>query len=145
MAGKPEAGRVNLPAPGRRPRRGRGGEARAAVLFLLPAFILLVGVRLLPAISAITESLRSHSLLQGTTRFRGLHNFHLLVGAPEFRNSLRVTGVFLATIVPIQVLIALGLALLLIERLPGVNVARVVIFLPVAAPGAVAAVVWGIG
>lgn len=133
------------PPPGRRRMRPAAqASLLAAVTFLLPALLLLVVLRLVPMGDAVVASLQRDSLSTSGGGWVGLENYIYLFSQPQFWATLRVTGLFLLIIVPLQVLIALALALVLAEKLPGVSVVRVLIFVPVAAPAAVATLVWGV-
>lgn len=125
-------------------RKPSTGALRAGLLFLLPAFALLVALRIVPMLGAIIDSLKQGSMSLDGGHWVGLENFAYLFGDPNFRNVLVVTGVFLLITVPLQLAVALFLALMLVERVPGLGVVRVLVFIPVAAPAAVATVVWGI-
>ncbi|WP_170297090.1 carbohydrate ABC transporter permease [Agromyces salentinus] len=125
-------------------RRRRGGHWRAAALFLLPAVVLLVALRLLPTVEAITQSFQRGTQSFTGGRFVGIENYALLFADPTFQNVLVVTALFLVIIVPFQIVCALLLAVLLVERFPGVGIVRTLIFIPVAAPAAVATVIWGV-
>ncbi|WP_243442536.1 carbohydrate ABC transporter permease [Schaalia vaccimaxillae] len=74
----------------------------------------------------------------------GLENYEYLLGDTGFWSVLGVTGKFLLVIIPFQVICALFLALLLNEKVPAVNLIRTTVFVPVAAPAAVATVIWGV-
>lgn len=131
-------------APAPRRRRRRNGPWKAAALFLAPALLLLIFLRLVPTAEAIVESFKRGSQNFGGGRFVGLDNYILLLNDQGFLGVLATTAQFLLIIVPAQIVIALFLALLLVERMPGVGIIRSLIFVPVAAPAAVATVVWGI-
>lgn len=124
-------------------RRRPAGQARAAALFLLPALVLLVALRIIPTLQAALESFQKGAD-SGAGRWAGLENFGLLLTDPGFWKTVAVTAEFLLVIVPFQIVVALVLALLLVERVPGRSFVRVLVFIPVAAPAAVATVVWGI-
>jgi multiple sugar transport system permease protein len=114
------------------------------LLFLAPALALLFILRVLPTIEAVTESLKQGSQSFDGGHFVGLDNYVTLFTDPGFHNVLNVTGRFLVIIVPFQIVCALALALLLVEKIPGVGIVRTLVFVPVAAPAAVATVVWGL-
>ncbi|WP_163509013.1 carbohydrate ABC transporter permease [Fodinicola acaciae] len=124
-------------------RRRPIGHARAALLFLLPALALLVALRIVPTLQALLESFQKGSD-SGAASWAGVENFVLLLTDPGFWKTVAVTGEFLLVIVPFQIVVALVLALLLVEKVPGRSLVRVLVFIPVAAPAAVATVVWGI-
>jgi multiple sugar transport system permease protein len=137
--------RGTAPAPAVSPARGPNrGQLGAALVLLAPALVLLVALRLVPTLAAVLDSFRSGSLTADGPRWAGLENYRILFNDPGFLETLRVTAGFLLLIVPLQIITALALALLLVERFRGVSIVRVLIFIPVAAPAAVATVVWGI-
>ena len=138
------AGALVPPPPRRRRRSAQQATALTAVMFLLPAFLLLVVLRFVPMGDAALASLQRDSLSADGGSWVGLDNYAYLFSLPQFWSTVRVTAIFLLVIVPFQVLIALAFALLLAEKLPGVAVVRVLIFIPVAAPAAVATLVWGV-
>lgn len=117
---------------------------RAAMLFLLPALILLLVLRIVPMLGAVVDSLKTGSMSLDGGRWVGLDNFTYLFSDPGFWTVLGVTGLFLIIVVPLQIVVALLLAILLVERVPGLGIVRTMVFIPVAAPAAVATVIWGI-
>ncbi len=126
------------------PSSGLGGASRrrlmliaAAAGFLGPALLTLLAFRLAPTAMAVVESFR-------TPAGFGLENYAALFSSPTFVNSIIVTLLFSVIINPVQVALALALGLLLNQAVPGRTLARVAVFLPVAAPLAVASLVWGI-
>ncbi|MFB6706530.1 carbohydrate ABC transporter permease [Streptomyces sp. NPDC056333] len=127
-----------------RPARRRASQGRAALCFLAPALLALVVLRLLPAAMALISSARHHSLVDGTTTFVGPGNYTDLFSDSQFWQSVQVTLLFSLVINPLQVLIALGLAVLLNRRFAGVRFWRSLVFAPIAVPPAVSAVIWGI-
>lgn len=130
--------------PAARLRRRSAGDWRAAALFLAPALVLLVALRLLPTLQAARDSLMQGSQSFDGGQFVGLKNYAILFTDPGFLKVLTVTSVFLLIIVPLQIIIALFLAVILVEKIPGLGFVRVLIFIPVAAPAAVATVIWGV-
>ncbi len=126
-------------SPSRRGRRSPlGNEAAVAVAFVAPALVALVLFRILPTLQAVVASFENRGV------FVGLDNYRFLVGSESFRHSLGTTLLFSLVINPAQILLALALAVLLTQRLPGARLWRTLIFLPVAVPLLVSAVVWGI-
>ncbi len=138
---------VDVPGAGRHPRargpRRRRSTARIALLFLLPALLALVLLRLAPAGVALVDSLSRTTLLGGTT-FVGLGNYLELFGNPDFQNSLGVTLLFAVIINPLQIALALLLAVLFTRRAAGSRFWRSMVILPIAVPPAVSAVVWSV-
>ncbi|NNC13769.1 sugar ABC transporter permease [Planctomonas sp. JC2975] len=101
-------------------------------------------MRVLPSIQAVGDSFFRKPITATSEHFVGLQNYVTLFTDPRFIGVLGVTGLFLVIIIPVQVVAAVGLGLLLNEAFPGASGARVFVYLPVAAPGAVAAIIWGI-
>ncbi len=96
---------------------------------------------LLPVLVVVWLSFQSWDLI-GPITFVGLDNYASVVSDGVFGNSLLVTLVFVALVVPIQTLIGLGAALLLTRDLPGSAVFRTIYVLPwICAPLALG-VVW---
>ncbi|QAY72243.1 sugar ABC transporter permease [Agromyces protaetiae] len=133
-------------APAAPPRRRRLRRRQLWFLlgFLLPTLVLLVAMRVLPGIEAVGDSFFKKPITATSEQFVGLENYITLFTDPRFIGVLGVTALFLVIIIPLQVVAAVGLGLLLNEVFPGASGARVFVYLPVAAPGAVAAIVWGI-
>ncbi len=111
----------------------------AAAAFLAPAVIAVIFLRIWPATSAIHESL----LAPGETIY-SFENYAYIFSDPIFVRSLQVTLVFLVVVAPLQIAIALALALLVNAAIPFVGLWRAIILLPVAIPQSVSAVVWGV-
>jgi ABC-type sugar transport system permease subunit len=112
--------------------------------FLAPALLLLLAFRLLPAIGGFKEAFYTSGPIPGTTEFVGLENFDYLWHDPSFWNSLRVTLIFNLVTNPLQVVLAIGLAVLANLRLRGIQVFRSIYLLPVAISFNVAATVWAL-
>lgn len=125
-----------------RPRR-RVGQAGVAVLFLLPALLALLVLRLAPAAVALIDSLSRTTLLGGTS-FVGLRNYVELFANPDFQNSIGVTLLFSVLINPLQIAAAFVLAVLFTRRSAGSKFWRSMVILPIAVPPAVSAVVWSV-
>jgi multiple sugar transport system permease protein len=130
-------------APGGRTTRRPRSVAGVAVLFLLPALLALVLLRLAPAAVALVDSLSRTTLLGGTS-FVGLGNYLELFANPDFQNSLAVTLLFAVIINPLQIAAALALAMLFTRRAAGSRFWRSLVILPIAVPPAVSAVVWSV-
>ena len=111
----------------------------AALIFLMPALVSVFLLRLWPAAMALNMSLIS----PGGDSY-SLDNFRYIFTDPVFLNSLKVTLVFLAIVNPLQIAIALALALLVNTAIPLIGFWRTIILLPVAIPQSVSAVVWGV-
>ncbi|MGG5822466.1 carbohydrate ABC transporter permease [Falsiroseomonas sp. HW251] len=103
--------------------------AWVALAFILPALACIVTFRVTPIFVSAGGSLMTTSLT-GERVFAGLANYGALVATPEFWNSLRVTILFNAIITPAQVGFSFVMALLVLERFPGLAAFRTIFVLP---------------
>lgn len=140
------ADRSAAPAsPPRRARRRRASQWWVGMLFLAPGLAALVMLRVAPTVSAVLDSLKTVALDgTGHSRWIGLRNYRRLFDNEQFLGVLRTTLKFVLIVNPVQIVVALALAVVLSERVRGITVVRMLVFLPVAAPAAVATLVWGI-
>jgi multiple sugar transport system permease protein len=113
-------------------------------LFLLPAIGLLLVFNLFPTLATLNESFHTNSIMTGSRIFVGLENFQLVFKDPVFWKSVEVTLVFSLLVNPIQVVLALALALLANQRVAGISIFRSIYLIPVAISINVATVVWGL-
>ncbi|MDZ4654984.1 MAG: sugar ABC transporter permease [Coriobacteriia bacterium] len=72
----------------------------------------------------------------------GTENFETMVADPLFWQSLKVTGVYTLFAVPLGVIMALALAMLLNQRVRGVNIFRTIFYIPSVISGVAAAMLW---
>lgn len=133
--------RLSLWAGGNLSLRAR--EAWAGWLFVLPALLgllLFMAVPFALAIGLSFTNLRLGSPLP--TRFVGLENYTRLWEDEAFRRALLNNAMFATVVVPVQTALALGLAVLLNQKLRARAWFRAVFFMPVVFPMALIAVVW---
>lgn len=108
---------------------------------LAPSLFGVFGFLLLPVLVVIWLSFQSWNLI-GPITFVGLDNYASVLSDGVFGNSLLVTLVFVAMVVPIQTLMGLAAAVLLTRGLPGSAWFRTIYVLPwICAPLALG-VVW---
>ncbi len=117
-------------------------DNKAAYIFLLPWFIGLFGITLVPMAASLYLSFTDYSLLQ-PGEWVGLDNYVRMFSDPRLANSLRVTFIYVLVGTPIQLACALGIALLLDKGLKGVSFYRSVFYLPSLLGASVAvAILW---
>lgn len=116
---------------------------RWPLLFLGPALIGLLVFRIAPVAIAVLGSLYAVDL-RGSWRWVGFANYTDLAADPDFWWSLRVTLLFNLIINPLQVAIALGLALLVLPDDRLTRVFRTILVLPMAVSTALTAVLFGL-
>ncbi|MBT2229293.1 carbohydrate ABC transporter permease [Nonomuraea sp. NEAU-A123] len=117
---------------------------KVALAFLAPALVALLALRLIPAAIAVGSSLRHTSLVTGETSFVGLGNYVTLFDDPTFLQSVKVTLVFSLIVNPLQIAVALALAVLYTQKFAGVRSLRSLVILPIAVPPAVSAAIWSV-
>lgn len=121
-------------------------DHKSAILFLLPVVLGLLLFRLYPIVSAIIESLFTEVIGGGkrTRLYVGLENYLDLIADPVFRNSFRVTLLYNVITNPLQILLALCLALLLTAKGSKSRFFLSVYVIPVGMSLSVASVIWQI-
>ncbi len=111
----------------------------AAAAFLAPAIVAVVVLRLWPAAVAV-----HNSLLAPRASSYSFENYLYIFGDPVFQGAVRTTLLYSVIVNPLQIAIAVALALLMNSKLPSVGIWRTLVLLPVAIPQSVSAVVWGV-
>jgi multiple sugar transport system permease protein len=114
-------------------------------LFLSPALLLILFFRVLPALSGLRESLYATSFAGGGVKtFVGLQNFQDIFTDPVGLQSIWVTIRFNLIVNPLQIGLALGLALLVNQVLRGIDLFRSIYLLPIAISLNVTSIIWGL-
>lgn len=104
-------------------------EARAAWVMLLPWLIGAVTITGIPMVASLLLSFTDYRLLS-TPHWIGLQNYIHLFTDERYRTSLRVTFEYVFISVPLQLVFALGLAMILNKGLSGLKIYRSAIYLP---------------
>ncbi|MGH3561007.1 MAG: carbohydrate ABC transporter permease, partial [Mycobacterium sp.] len=105
---------------------------------LAPSLFGVAAFLLLPMLVVVWLSLQRWDLL-GPITYVGGDNWRSVLTDSMFGNSLVVTLVFVAIVVPVQTVLGLGVAVLLARELPGSGVFRTLYVLPwICAPLAIA-------
>lgn len=126
--------------------RRRAKESAWAALFLAPAVIAIVAMRIAPTASAIKSSLYSGfpgGILEPV--FSGLRNYHDLWASEAFRETVVRTLVFNLVINPLQIVIALALAVAMTRKIHAAGLWRTLVFVPATVPIVGSSILWGIG
>ena len=120
-------------------------ETRAAFLLLAPAMLALAIFRLYPIAVTIWGSLSAESFINpDKTVFVGFNNYLDLFSDPVFWKSLWVTLLLNLIINPIQVVLALGLAVMVNQNFRGIGFYRILFFIPIAVSLPIACIIWRI-
>ncbi|MEG7531638.1 MAG: sugar ABC transporter permease [Hungatella sp.] len=114
-----------------------------AYAFLLPNFIGFLIFTLVPIVCSMGLSVMEWDSSNPMT-FVGLDNFKRLVTDETFKISLWNTVYYSIFTVPLTMAAALGLALILNQKMKGINIFRTIFFFPHVASLVAIAVVWNL-
>jgi ABC-type sugar transport system permease subunit len=113
-------------------------------LFLLPALTGVILFRIYPILYSFIGSLYKIQFAQGThIVFGGLANYQDIFTDPVFFQSLKVTVIFNIFVNPIQIALALSIAVLVHETTMLNRIFRTIYFIPLGVSVAIASTLWG--
>jgi multiple sugar transport system permease protein len=117
-----------------RPRqRRRSGlpERRLAAAMVSPSLIVILIVAAFPIGYAIWLSLHQYSVIHpGLSRWVGLDNYRDALGSGSFWSAVKVTFIFTAISVTLELALGMGMALLMHAAFKGRTVLRAVVLVP---------------
>ena len=111
-------------------------------LMVWPAVLVILLVGLFPLVYTLLVSFQNISMFEEDRSFQGLLNYARLLADQRFLESLAHTFLFMAVALPVELLLGLLLALLLLERLPGKQVFVALLVMPVVISPIVAGATW---
>ncbi|MCI9123477.1 MAG: sugar ABC transporter permease [Eubacterium sp.] len=118
-------------------------ENLTGYVFIAPAVILLVVFLLIPFLLTLGYSFTNYNILKpNEMKIIGFSNFLKLTQDTVFRKSIINTFVFVILVVPLQVCLALGLALLINRKLKGISIYRLAFFAPTVLSLVVVSILW---
>lgn len=140
----PPAGLRRAPAPANSDRARLRSDRRLGYAMVAPALVLLLFVTAFPLGYNLVNSFRHVNLADASQAngFAGLSNYTELFDTPGFVAALIRTVVFTAASVSIEMVGALGLALMLNKSFAGRGLVRAAILIPWAVPTVVSATLW---
>ena len=100
-------------------------------LFLLPAFVFLTVFFFIPFADTILLSVQDFSGDIYNPSFAGLSNYSVLLHSKEFYTSLINTFLFLLMVVPFLAVFPLIVAIFINQKIRGIGLYKVLIYLPV--------------
>jgi sn-glycerol 3-phosphate transport system permease protein len=112
------------------------------VAYLAPSLILFAAFVFVPLAESIYLSFFNTRATGAITTFAGLDHYLELLTSPAFRTGLLATALFAIYTVPIGIALGLVLAVLLNQRLRGINVFRTMMSSTIAISAAVGALIW---
>lgn len=128
------------------PKARRSTQARReAILFYVLIAPWVIGFILLtlgPMLVSLYISLTRWDVLSAP-QFIGLENYSFILSRDsDFRQALKVTTIFSVVSIPLQLMVALGLAILLNEATRAVGLFRTLFYLPAVVAVVASAVLW---
>jgi multiple sugar transport system permease protein len=118
-------------------------EAIGGYLFILPWVLGYLMFRLGPLLASLYLGFTSSAGTGAATRWVGLKNYvYMFTKDPLFRASLRSTTLFVGGFLPLSLILGLGIALLMNQKVRGITVFRAVYFLPANIGGVAVAMLW---
>lgn len=118
-------------------------EVITAYSFLVPALILVTLFIVLPVILAFTYGFTDFYLLKPHAKqFIGLENFKRMISDEILRKSFFNTLEFVLLVVPLQLSMALGLALIANKKIAGIGFLRASYFSPAVLSLVVISILW---
>src|SRR5215218_1326355 len=134
--------KAKTPEEKRLQKKEAGRDNKAGYLFLLPWLFGLVVITVGPMIASLYLSFTNYSLIQAP-RWIGLENYARMLGDERLHNSLKVTFIYVFVSTPLQLAVALAIAVLLNRGMRGLAFYRSVFYLPSMLGASVAiAVLW---
>lgn len=122
----------------------RTGQRRATVegySFLFPSFVHLLVFVLTPLLFSLYLSVHRWDVIMPTKPFVGLKNYSSIFTDRLFLNALKNTALYTLQ-VPVAMAISLAVAIMMNQRIKGVNLLRTLYFLPSVSSFVAIAMVW---
>ncbi len=116
-------------------------EAAWAYFFISPWVVGFLVFTIGPMLASLYYSFTEYNII-ASPKWVGLANYRALVDDPLFWKSLQVTVYYASLALPLGLIIGFLLAILLNQRIPGVNVWRTIYFLPSVVAGVAVALLW---
>ena len=110
--------------------------------FILPGTAFYLMVTIMPMFMGLWMSLHRWNILRTRQTFIGLENYASVLTNPVFWEALKNTLIYTVGVVPVQIGLALIVALLLNAEIRGRTMFRLLYYLPVVTPLSIAAVIW---
>jgi len=116
-------------------------EAAWAYFFISPWILGFIFFTVGPMLASLYYSFTRYNIIS-SPQWTGLANYRDIVKDPLFWKSLQVTVYYASLALPLGLLFGFFLAILLNQKIPGVNVWRTVYFLPSVIAGVAVALLW---
>jgi ABC-type sugar transport system permease subunit len=132
---------------GSRPAAGRGRAAadrRLGYVLVAPAILLLLAITAYPIVANLWNSFHFDNLSYGALphNFVGVKNYTKMFTSTQWIAALKRTLVFTVVTIVLDIVAALGLALMLNRKFRGRGLVRASVLIPWAVPTVVSALLW---
>ena len=125
------------------PRKKMTKENWTGIAFITPALVLLFIFLFIPFFMTVGYSFTNYNILKpDRMEFVGIKNFIRLTQDTVFLKSIVNTFVFVILVVPLQVCLALGLALMINRKMKGISIYRLAFFAPTVLSLVVVSILW---
>lgn len=142
LAGAEAAGAAAVAVP---PKEAPGGKrSLAGWVYLLPSIAIFALFVIYPFARTIITSFFATTPAGGLTQFIGLSNFITLFTDPLYTQAIANTLIYVVLTVPLTIVIALLLAVLTAQDLPGMGIFRTIFSATMGISVAAAAVFWNL-
>lgn len=142
LAGAEAAGAAAVAVP---PKEAPGGKrSLAGWVYLLPSIAIFAIFVIYPFARTIITSFFATTPAGGLTQFIGLLNFITLFTDPLYTQAIANTLIYVVLTVPLTIVIALLLAVLTAQDLPGMGIFRTIFSATMGISVAAAAVFWNL-
>ena len=141
----PHPGRIRdnaLIAALRNPRARR--DLFSGLAFLAPSALVLLVFVILPVIMALYLSFTAWEARSTGGSFIGVQNYVSLLSSEDLWNAVKNTLLFSTMKISLDIVISLGIALLLNQKLRGIGLYRTIYFLPVITSVVAVGAVWSV-
>ncbi|MER2533680.1 MAG: sugar ABC transporter permease [Rhizobiaceae bacterium] len=111
--------------------------------FVTPTVLVILAILVYPVLQSFVLSVGNSEIDgSGGYRFVGLQHYAELMQTSRFWNSLKVTLIFTAFSIPLELMLGIGLAVLMNEHFHGKGLARLAVLFPWALPTALNTLMW---
>jgi multiple sugar transport system permease protein len=121
--------KARTPEEKRRQAKEAGRDNKVGYLFLLPWLVGLVVITIGPMLASLYLSFTNYSLIQAP-EWTGLANYARMLDDARLHNSIKVTFTYVIVSGPLQLALALGIAVLLDKGMRGLSFYRSIFYLP---------------
>jgi len=132
---------MNAKAPGGLWKRQRRKQTAVAYFLISPTLLIFLIFTLAPVVFALYMSFTNYNILSHKD-WIGLDNYRRLASDDDFANAVRVTLQYTLEVVPLNLAISLGLALLINMKIRGLAFFRSAYYMPVVTSMIAVSMVW---